>query len=67
MEIHTMKDRSDNPSHHERTLIPRSYTSLLGHHMEPKELQMEGKKKKKKDLSSVKGRQYVSTDSVLFS
>ena len=21
-----MKDRSDNPSHHERTLLPRSYT-----------------------------------------
>ena len=24
-----MKDRSDNPSHHERTLLPRSYISLL--------------------------------------
>ena len=23
-----MKDRSDDPSHHERTLLPRSYTSL---------------------------------------
>ena len=23
-----MKDRSDNPSHHERTLLPRSYISL---------------------------------------
>ena len=27
--VHTMKDRSDDPSHHERTLLPRSYTSLL--------------------------------------
>ena len=24
----TMKDRSDDPSHHERTLLPRSYISL---------------------------------------
>ena len=24
-----MKDRSDDPSHHERTLLPRSYISLL--------------------------------------
>ena len=24
-----MKDRSDNPSHHERTLLPESYISLL--------------------------------------
>ena len=28
--VHPMKDRSDNPSHHERTLLPRSYISL--HH-----------------------------------
>ena len=26
--VHSMKDRSDDPSHHERTLLPRSYTSL---------------------------------------
>ena len=26
--VHPMKDRSDNPSHHERTLLPRSYISL---------------------------------------
>ena len=25
--VHTMKDRSDDPSHHERTLLPRSYIS----------------------------------------
>ena len=25
-----MKDRSDDPSHHERTLLPRSYISLWG-------------------------------------
>ena len=25
-----MKDRSDDPSHHERTLLPRSYVSLPG-------------------------------------
>ena len=25
-----MKDRSNDPSHHERTLLPRSYISLLG-------------------------------------
>ena len=27
----TMKDRSDDPSHHERTLLPRSYISLPHH------------------------------------
>ena len=27
--VHGMKDRSDGPSHHERTLLPRSYISLL--------------------------------------
>ena len=27
--VHPMKDRSDDPSHHERTLVPRSYISLL--------------------------------------
>ena len=26
--VHPMKDRSDDPSHHERTLIPRRYISL---------------------------------------
>ena len=26
--VHPMKDRSDDPSHHERTLLPRSYVSL---------------------------------------
>ena len=26
--VHTMKDRSDDPSHHERTLLPQSYISL---------------------------------------
>ena len=26
--VHTMKDRSDDQSHHERTLLPRSYISL---------------------------------------
>ena len=26
--VHPMKDRSDDPSHHERTLSPRSYISL---------------------------------------
>ena len=26
--VHPMKDRSDNPSHHERTLLPWSYISL---------------------------------------
>ena len=28
--VHPMKDRSDDPSHHEQTLLPRSYISLLG-------------------------------------
>ena len=28
--VHPMKDRSDDPSHHERTLLPRSYISLKG-------------------------------------
>ena len=27
--VHPMKDRSEDPSHHERTLLPRSYISLL--------------------------------------
>ena len=27
--VHPMKDRSDDPSHHKRTLLPRSYISLL--------------------------------------
>ena len=27
--VHSMKDRSSNPSQHERTLLPRSYISLL--------------------------------------
>ena len=26
--VHAMKDRSDDPSHHEQTLLPRSYISL---------------------------------------
>ena len=26
--VHPMKDRSDDPSHHERTHLPRSYASL---------------------------------------
>ena len=29
--ILTMKDRSDDPSHYERTLLPRSYISLHFH------------------------------------
>ena len=28
--VHPMKDRSDDPLHHERTLLLRSYISLLG-------------------------------------
>ena len=27
--VHRMKDRSDDPSHHEQTLLPRRYISLL--------------------------------------
>ena len=27
--VHSLKDRFDDPSHHERTLLPRSYISLL--------------------------------------
>ena len=26
--VHPMKDRSEDPSHHERTFLPRSYISL---------------------------------------
>ena len=26
--VHSMKDRSDDPSHHERTLLPHGYISL---------------------------------------
>ena len=28
--VHSMKDRSDDPPHHERTILPRSYISLPG-------------------------------------
>ena len=28
--VHPMKDRSDNPLHHEQTLLPRSYIFLPG-------------------------------------
>ena len=27
--VHPMKDRSDDPSHHERTLLPRSYNTAI--------------------------------------
>ena len=27
--VHSMKDRSDDPSHHEQVLLPQSYISLL--------------------------------------
>ena len=27
--VHPMNDRSDDPSHHERMLLPRSYISVL--------------------------------------
>ena len=30
--VHPMKDRSDDPSHHERTLLQRGYISLLTKH-----------------------------------
>ena len=33
--VHLMKDRSDDPSHHERTLLPRSYISLPSSVMSP--------------------------------
>ena len=29
--VHPMKDRSDDPSRHERTLLPRSYWSIRVH------------------------------------
>ena len=29
--VHPMNDRSDDPSHHERTLLPRSYISFQEH------------------------------------
>ena len=34
--VHPMKDRSGDPSHHERTLLPRSYISLHPHKTESK-------------------------------
>ena len=34
--VHPMKDRSDDPSHHERTLLPRSYISLPGNSLKSK-------------------------------
>ena len=35
--VHPVKDRSDDPSHHERTLLPQSYISLPAV-LEPHEL-----------------------------
>ena len=34
--VHPFKDRSDDPSHHERTLLPRSYFLLSGCQMKVK-------------------------------
>ena len=34
--VHPMKDRSDDPSHHERTALPLSYVPLLPIKMQPK-------------------------------
>ena len=34
--VHPMKDRSDDPSHHERTLLPRSYISLQNYSVQKK-------------------------------
>ena len=31
--VHPMKDRSDDPSHHERTLLPRSYMVSVNVHI----------------------------------
>ena len=36
--VHPMKDRSDDPSHNERTLLPRSYISLPCMSQRPEEL-----------------------------
>ena len=40
--VHHMKDRSDDPSHHERTPLPRSYISLPGRLDFPFERRKEG-------------------------
>ena len=37
--VHPMKDRSDDPSHHEWTLLPRSYISLPKHSWMPAVMQ----------------------------
>ena len=34
--VHSTKDRSDDPTHHERTLLPRSYIPLLACQGSPK-------------------------------
>ena len=46
--VHLMKDRSDDPSHHERTLLPWSYISLLrgGGGVQRDTNKQRGKKKK---------------------
>ena len=36
--VQPMKDRSDDPSHHERTLLPRSYISLPGRNEREREM-----------------------------
>ena len=47
--VHPMKDRSDNPSHHERTLLPRNYISLLEEEEEEEEEKKEDEDNKKTD------------------
>ena len=55
--VHPMKDRSDNPSHHERTLLPRSYISLpnilYDEKKNPKTPQQNHKKTHEKTSSSL--------------
>ena len=45
--VHPMKDRSDDTSHHERTLLPRSYISLRHKERKEKERKKERKKGRK--------------------
>ena len=48
--VHPMKDRSNDPSHHERTFLPRSYISLLSvYRPERPKLNQSHKKKHQSD------------------
>ena len=65
--VHPMKDQSDNPLHHERTLLPRSYISLpflnnahvrmTGERQKERERNRQRKGKTDSEMETEKGRE----------